>query len=134
MVIGEAARASGVSAKMVRYYQQIGLIPPAARTAGRYRTYANRDVETLRFIRRARDLGLSIERVRVLVTLWQGGRPSREVKQVALAHVAELDVRIAELNVMRGTLQRLSEQCNGDDRAVCPILEDLRSGPSRLVG
>ncbi len=128
MVIGEAARASGVSAKMVRYYEQIRLIPAASRTEGGYRVYSGADVETLRFIRRARDLGLSIERIRVLVGLWQGGRPSREVKRVALAHVAELEARIAELSAMRGTLQQLADACAGDDGVACPILEDLQGG------
>jgi MerR family copper efflux transcriptional regulator len=128
MVIGEAALASGVSAKMVRYYEQIGLIPAAARTEGGYRVYSGAEVETLRFIRRARDLGLSIERIRVLVGLWQGGRPSREVKRVALAHVAELEARIAELSAMCGTLQALADACAGDDGVACPILEDLQGG------
>ncbi len=134
MVIGEVAWASGVSTKMVRYYEQIGLIPAAARTEGGYRTYSAADVEILRFIRRARDLGLSIERIRVLVGLWQGGRPSREVKRVALAHVAELEARIAELSAMCGTLQRLADACAGDDGNACPILEDLQGGRAATVG
>jgi MerR family copper efflux transcriptional regulator len=134
MVIGEAARASGVSAKMVRYYEQIGLIPAAARTDAGYRLYSAADVDTLRFIRRARDLGLSIERIRVLVGLWQGGRPSRDVKRVALAHVAELEARIAELAAMRGALQQLADACHGDARPECPILQDLQTGGGRAVG
>lgn len=134
MVIGEAARASGVSAKMVRYYEQIGLIAAAVRTEGGYRTYTSADVEMLRFIRRARDLGLSIERIRVLVGLWQGGRPSREVKRVALAHVAELEARIAALSAMCGTLQGLADACAGDDGVACPILMDLQGGGGRVVG
>jgi MerR family copper efflux transcriptional regulator len=134
MVIGQAAQASGVSAKMLRYYESIGLIPAAVRTAAGYRTYTQSDVETLRFIRRARDLGLSIERIRVLVGLWHGGRPSREVKRVALEHVAELQASIAALTAMCATLQHLADACHGDNRPECPILDDLQSGGGRPLG
>ena len=135
MVIGEAAKASGVSAKMLRYYESIGLIPGAARTEGGYRIYGDREVETLRFIRRARDLGLSIERIRVLVGLWQDrSRPSREVKRVALAHVAELQVRMSEMAAMCSTLEALAGACRGDERPDCPILGDLEAGGGRRVG
>lgn len=125
MNIGQAARASGVSAKMIRYYESIGLIPAAERTAAGYRVYTEADVNTLRFIHRAREFGFPIERIRLLVSLWQGGRPSREVKQVALAHVAELDHRIAELTAMRDALAHLAAACHGDHRPECPILRDL---------
>jgi len=125
MNIGEAAKASGVSAKMIRYYESIGLIPPARRTDAGYRVYSERDVNTLRFIHRARSFGFPIERVRLLVGLWQGGRPSREVKQVALDHVADLRRKIAELSAMSVALQTLADACHGDNRPDCPILHDL---------
>ena len=104
MDIGEAAKASGMSAKMLRYYESIGLIPAAGRTGGGYRTYGPREVETLRFIRRARDFGLSTERIKRLVGLWQDrGRPSRDVKRIAIEHVAELRTKIRRVcrNVKR---------------------------------
>lgn len=125
MTIGEAARASGISAKMLRYYERIGLIPPAARTESGYRAYAEADVRTLRFIHRARAFGFSLARIRRLVGLWQGHQPSRAVKQVALEHVAELDRRIDELVAMRDALRQLAQACQGDSRPECPILRDL---------
>ncbi len=129
MVIGEAAKASGVSAKMLRYYEGIGLIPAAGRTRAGYRTYDAGDIETLRFIRRARDLGLSMPRIRLLVGLWQDRqRPSREVKRIALAHAAELRARIAELTAMCATIEELAAACHGDQRPDCPILRDLEGG------
>jgi len=129
MVIGEAAKASGVSAKMVRYYESIGLVPTAARTEGGYRTYGPTEIETLRFIRRARDLGLSMERIKLLVGLWHDrGRPSREVKRIALEHVAELRTKIDELTSMCATLEGLASTCHGDNRPDCPILVDLAAG------
>ena len=132
MVIGEAAEASGVSAKMLRYYESIGLLPGIPRTASGYRTYGDREVETLRFIRRARDLGLSMDRIRLLVGLWHDrGRPSREVKRIALEHVRELHVRISELTAMCSTLEELAAACHGDHRPDCPILRDLEAGPRR---
>lgn len=131
MVIGEAARASGVSAKMVRYYESIGLVPAAVRTAGGYRTYGAREVETLRFIRRARDLGLSMNRIKLLVGLWHDrARPSREVKRIAQAHLSELRARIEELSAMCATLEELADACHGDQRPECPILRDLEAGGS----
>jgi MerR family transcriptional regulator, copper efflux regulator len=124
--IGEAAQASGVSAKMLRYYESIGLIPRAGRTASGYRTFGARDVETLRFIRRARDFGMPMDRIRLLVSLWHDSRrPSREVKRIALAHVGELRAKIAELTEMADALQELADACNGDHRPDCPILRDL---------
>ena len=125
MNIGEAARASGVSAKMIRYYEGIGLIPRATRSAAGYRKYSDRDLGTLRFIHRARAFGFPIERIRVLVSLWQSRSPSREVKHVALEHVSELDRRIAELTEIRDALRRLADTCHGDARPECPILRDI---------
>jgi MerR family copper efflux transcriptional regulator len=133
MIIGEAAKASGVSAKMLRHYESIGLIPTASRTGSGYRTYGGREVETLRFIRRARDLGLSMDRIKLLVGLWQDReRPSREVKRIALAHVAELRSKIDELTAMCSTLEELAHACNGDKRPECPILQDLAAGSTSV--
>jgi MerR family copper efflux transcriptional regulator len=125
MNIGEAAKASGVSAKMIRYYESIGLIPKPGRSQAGYRLYSPADVNTLRFIRRARSFGFPIERVRHLVGLWQERRPSSAVKKLALAQVNELSERIAELTAMRGALQHLADCCHGDDRPECPIIEEL---------
>lgn len=126
MNIGEAAKASGVSAKMLRYYESIGLVPQAGRTAAGYRTYGPREVDTLRFIRRARDFGIPMDRVKVLVGLWQDkARSSREVKRIAQQHVAELDTKIVELTAMRDALAGLAKACHGDARPDCPILQDL---------
>jgi MerR family transcriptional regulator, copper efflux regulator len=127
MNIGQAAKASGASAKMIRYYESIGLIPRAGRTEAGYRLYSDADVNTLRFIHRARAFGFPIERIRLLVSLWQGQRPSSEVKQVALAHAAELERRIAELTAMRDALGELADACHGDHRPECPILRDLEN-------
>ncbi len=127
MNIGQAAKRSGVSAKMIRYYESIGLVPRAGRTDAGYRVYTDADVNTLRFIHRAREFGFPIERIRVLVALWQEGRPSREVKELALEHAAELGHRIAELTAMRDALQDLADACHGDHRPECPILRDLET-------
>ena len=134
MVIGEAAKASGVSAKMVRYYESIGLIPAAVRTGSGYRIYGPSEVETLRFIRRARDLGLSMERIKLLVGLWHDRkRPSRDVKRIAMDHVAELRAKIKELASMCATLEELAATCHGDSRPDCPILVDLAAGGGRAT-
>ena len=126
MNIGEAAEASGVSAKMIRYYEQNGLIPPAARTASGYRVYSEQDVHMLRFIRRARDLGFSVEAIGDLLDLWRDqSRQSADVKRLALAHVAHLRQKIGELEAMAGTLEDLAANCSGDHRPDCPILNDL---------
>lgn len=126
MNIGETAKASGISAKMLRYYEGIGLVPQASRTAAGYRTYGQHEVDTLRFIRRARDFGIPMDRVKVLVGLWQDKtRPSREVKRIALHHVAELDAKITKLTAMRDALAGLAEACHGDSQPECPILRDL---------
>ena len=133
MNIGQAAGASGVSAKMLRYYEAIGLIPKAGRTEAGYRTYGEADVNTLRFIRRARDLGLPIERIKLLVGLWRDrDRSSADVKRIATEHVAELRAKIAELAGMCAALQELADACHGDHRPECPILRDLE-GSARTV-
>ena len=132
MNIGEAARQSGVSSKLIRYYESIGLIPPAGRTAAGYRSYASSDVHLLKFVRRARSLGFSIERIQALVGLWRNTRrPSAEVKRLALAHVAELEAKIVELRSMSLALKTLADHCHGDQRPDCPILEDLEAKNDR---
>jgi Cu(I)-responsive transcriptional regulator len=126
MNIGGAARHSGVSAKMIRHYEEIGLIPRAARSYSGYRTYTGNDVHTLRFIRQARSLGFSIKQIEQLLGLWRNQRrPSSKVKALALSHIAELDARIAEMETMKRTLQSLAAHCHGDDRPECPILDEL---------
>jgi Cu(I)-responsive transcriptional regulator len=129
--IGEAAAASGVSAKMIRHYETIGLIPKANRTFAGYRLYSDNDVHVLRFVKRARALGFSIKQIEGLLALWQDRRrASREVKRMALEHAAELGERIREMEAMRRTLEGLAQHCHGDHRPECPILDDL-GGPSR---
>lgn len=128
MNIGQAAEASGVSAKMIRYYESIGLIPKTVRTEAGYRVYSDKDVHSLRFIRRARDLGFSVEQISDLVSLWQDrARASKDVKRVALEHVETLERKIAELQEMAGTLKHLARHCHGDGRPDCPIIETLAS-------
>jgi MerR family transcriptional regulator, copper efflux regulator len=126
MNIGEAARDSGVTAKMIRYYESVGLLAPKGRTESGYRVYGREEVHTLRFIRQARRLGFLVEDIRRLLTLWHDrSRASAEVKSIALAHVVELNQRIGELTQMRDTLAHLAAHCHGDDRPDCPILEQL---------
>lgn len=126
MQIGDAARASGVSAKMIRHYEAIGLIPPADRRDSNYRDYSTHDVHRLGFIRRARDLGFSMNEIRGLLRLWgDAGRSSAEVKALTLGHIADLEARIALLSDMRDTLAHLAEACDGDHRPHCPILKSL---------
>ncbi len=126
MNIGEAASGSGVSAKMIRYYESIGLIPTAGRTRSGYRTYSPSELRMLRFIRRARDLGFPLEAVGDLLALWRDrSRHSADVKHLAEGHIATLTRRIAEMQAMRDTLSDLAEACCGDDRPDCPILADL---------
>ena len=124
--IGAAAKASGVSANMIRHYEEIGLLPKVARSFGNYRVYSANDVHVLRFIRRARDLGFSIEEIRALLGLWRNkSRSSAAVKKIAGKHIADLRTKIAELESMVQTLEHLTRNCHGDHRPDCPILDDL---------
>jgi len=135
MNIGEAARASGVSAKMIRYYESIGLIAPVQRTAAGYRVYGHDDVHALKFISRARDLGFSVAEMGGLLALWRDqSRASADVKAIALRHVAELEEKARALQAMSRTLRHLADHCSGDHRPHCPIIEDLaapHSAPAR---
>ena len=129
MNIGQAAKRSGLSAKMIRYYESTGLLHAANRTDAGYRLYGDEDLHTLAFIKRSRDLGFSLEEVGKLLTLWQDrGRASADVKALAHQHIVELDQKIAEMTGLRDTLQDLVEHCQGNDRPDCPILKDLESG------
>lgn len=135
MNIGEVSKKSGVSAKMIRYYESIGLTAAADRSEAGYRNYGTNDVHTLRFIRRARDLGFTVEQMGDLLALWKDrSRASAEVKRIALDHVAVLERKVAELQAMTDTLRHLAAHCHGDDRPDCPILEDLaQAGPMEAV-
>ena len=129
MNIGQAARQSGLSAKMIRYYESIGLLKPAHRTDSGYRLYGEQDLHSLAFIKRSRDLGFSLEEVGKLLTLWQDRqRASGDVKALARQHIEELNQKIAELSSLRDTLQDLVDHCQGDHRPDCPILKELASG------
>ncbi|MFT3718476.1 Cu(I)-responsive transcriptional regulator [Pseudorhodoferax sp.] len=126
MNIGQAAKASGVSAKMIRHYESLGLFPEAARSEAGYRRYGDREIATLRFIRHSRDLGFSLAQIRDLLDLWRDRkRPSRQVKALAEAHLAELDAKLAELQAVKATLEHLVHCCHGDDRPDCPIIDTL---------
>ena len=126
MNIGQAAEASGVSAKMIRHYEAIGLMAKARRTDSGYRIYDGNDVHTLRFIRRGRALGFSMKEIERLLGLWRNRRrASGDVRRVAQQHITELDQKIAELQAMRRTLHQLVQHCHGDRRPECPILDDL---------
>jgi len=126
--IGSAADLSGISAKMVRHYESLGLLPRVARTDSGYRQYSEADVHTLRFIKRSRDLGFSMAEIAELVTLWQNRRrTSASVKRIAQKHVDELAARIEAMQAMQRTLGQLLHHCHGDDRPDCPILDDLAS-------
>ena len=126
MNIGEAASASGVTAKMIRHYEETGLIPKVGRTDAGYRVYSERDVHLLRFIRQSRQLGFSMKQIADLIGLWlDQSRPSRKVKQLAETHIGELDQRIRELQAMKSTLEQLAHHCHGDNRPDCPILDAL---------
>lgn len=130
MNIGQVARDSGVSAKMIRYYESIGLISPPERTESNYRVYGTKDVQTLRFIKRARSLGFSMEETAALLALWQDRtRASADVKRIARDHVNDLEMRIADLQSMVDTLRHLIDCCSGDHRPDCPILNDI-AGPT----
>ena len=135
MKIGEAAGASGISQRMIRHYEKIGLMPPAARRDSGYRDYDERDVHTLRFIGRARDLGFPLDDIRQLLALWQDrSRPSADVKALALARASELKRKALELDAMRGALERLAADCRGDLRPDCPILDDLEAAEHDFAG
>jgi MerR family copper efflux transcriptional regulator len=135
MNIGQAADASGVSAKMIRYYEEIGLIRPPARTGSNYRVYGSDEVHVLRFIRRARTLGFSIEETSALLALWQDkSRASGEVREIAADHISALETKIAELQSMVGTLKHLVHCCQGDNRPDCPILNDLAGTSFKTKG
>ena len=129
MNIGQAAKATGISAKMIRYYEDSGLIGPVARTGSGYRVYGPRDIHTLRFIKRSRDMGFSVERIAGLLQLWRDrSRHSADVKRLALEHVEVLQQRIAELQEMVATVRTLADCCAGDERPDCPILSDIATG------
>jgi MerR family copper efflux transcriptional regulator len=126
MNIGEAAQSTGISAKMIRHYESVGLVAAPNRTDAGYRQYTAADVHTLRFIRHARDLGFSIAEISELVSLWHDrSRPSRQVKALASAHIQALDDKARELLAMKATLEHLVDCCRGDDRPECPILASL---------
>ncbi|WMS41967.1 Cu(I)-responsive transcriptional regulator [Acuticoccus sp. MNP-M23] len=126
MNIGQASRESGVSSKMIRYYEEVGLTRKVERSAAGYRSYEASDVHTLHFIRQARDFGFSIEKIASLLALWRDrDRASADVKSMALAHVAQLEARISELQAMADQLKHLAENCSGDERPGCPIIERL---------
>jgi MerR family gold-responsive transcriptional activator of gol and ges genes len=130
MNIGQASKASGISAKMIRYYEEIGLLPPAARTASGYRSYGEAEVHTLRFIRRARDLGFTVEGIQELLGLWRDrGRHSSDVKRLAVEQAGQLRAKIRGLEAMVATLETLASCCAGDDRPDCPILRDFEEAP-----
>ncbi len=126
MNIGEVAKLSGVSSKMVRHYESIGLISKASRTDCGYRSYSEKDIHILKFIKRSREFGFSMEEIKKLLGLWRNKRrPSSEVKRLALEHVSALDQKIQELTLMRDALKKLAHCCQGDDRPDCPILDEL---------
>jgi MerR family copper efflux transcriptional regulator len=136
--IGDAAKASGVSAKMIRHYESIGLIGEAKRTEAGYRVYGQDEVRALQFVHRARALGFPLEQIGKLLSLWQDkGRASADVRALARAHIGELDRKIAEMEAMRRTLETLAASCHGDARSSCPILDDLAANeirPGRAAG
>ncbi|NKB83112.1 Cu(I)-responsive transcriptional regulator [Brucella grignonensis] len=126
MNIGQAAKASGISAKMIRHYETIGLIEAADRTSSGYRVYTQNDVETLRFIRSSRDLGFQVEQIKELLALWRDrNRASADVKKVALQHVEDLEAKMRQLQNMADTLRHLAHNCQGNNRPDCPIIQEL---------
>jgi MerR family copper efflux transcriptional regulator len=132
MNIGQASERSGVSAKMIRYYEQIGLITPPSRTDSNYRVYGADEVHVLRFIKRARTLGFSVEETSALLALWRDkSRASSEVRGIAENHIEALETKIAELQSMASTLKHLVHCCEGNERPDCPILEDLAGSPAQ---
>ena len=134
MNIGEAAQVSGISAKMIRYYESVGLAPRPARTNGNYRRYGADDLQRLAFIRRARDLGFPLDRVRDLLTLWSDqDRHNADVRALALAHILELEARAGELKAMIKTLRKLVRECDGNARSRCPIMDKLGGQDRRAL-
>lgn len=135
MNIGEAAKASGVSAKMIRHYESVGLVPKAGRSDSGYRQYSAQDVHVLRFIARARDLGFSMSHIAELLSLWQDRRrSSAKVKALALQHIEMLNAKIHELQQMKATLEHLAAACHGNHRPACPILQDMADGtPAQTI-
>ena len=132
VAIGEAARRAGVSARMVRHYESLGLLPPVGRTDSGYRQYTEAEVHALRFIRRARDLGFSMAEIATLLGLWQDkARASSQVKSIAQAHIDDLNQRIADMQAMQRSLQSLVQCCHGDDRPDCPILDNLAAAQQK---
>ena len=126
MNIGEAAQASGVNAKLIRHYESIGIIPKPSRTDSGYRKYTESVVHILTFVRRARTLGFSMQEIKKLVSLWRNkSRSSSDVKAMAMAHIKQLEQKIAELEAMTKTLKQLAKCCHGDNRPDCPILDEL---------
>ncbi len=133
MNIGQAAKASGVTPKMIRHYEALGLLPEVPRTASGYRQYDERVLHALRFIRRARDLGFGLDEIQSLLELWaDSDRASAEVKALASRHVADLQARIERMQAMQRSLRHLMHACHGDHRPDCPILDDLAAGPDSL--
>jgi len=132
MNIGEAAKISGVNAKLIRHYESIGIIPKAGRSDSGYRTYSETDVHMLSFVKRARNMGFSMKEIKKLVNLWRNkARASSEVKSLAMNHVKEMEQKIAELQDMVSSLRHLAKNCHGDHRPDCPILTDLESPSKR---
>lgn len=126
MNIGEAAKASGVNAKLIRHYESLGIIPKASRSESGYRKYSDNDVHILIFVKRSRSLGFSMKEIKKLVSLWRNrSRVSAEVKSLTMTHIKNLEEKINDLQAMRSALMNLAKHCHGDDRPTCPILEDL---------
>lgn len=133
MNIGEASKKSGVSAKLIRHYESIGIIPKASRALSGYRTYSDREVNILKFVKRSRSLGFSMEEIKKLVSLWRNKkRTSQEVKKLATKHIDELEQKITELQSMVETLKHLAMNCHGDERPDCPILDELAAENSEI--
>ena len=126
MNIGEASKLSDVNSKMIRRYEELGILPKAGRSEAGYRTYSEKDVHVIKFVKRARELGFSMKDIKQLVSLWRNkNRPSSHVKSIAMKHVEELEEKLSNIMAMLGTLRNLTENCHGDQRPDCPILDEL---------